>query len=81
MHHTAIAVKDAYTDMVREVASRHHASVTRYTTSAFMRAKLQHALLERGVAPRIFECAADARRHLEMPGRDDGAAAPGRPSR
>jgi propionate CoA-transferase len=71
---------DAYTDMVRDVASRHYSSVTRYTTSAFMRAKLQHALLERGVAPHIFESAADARRHLEMLGRSDAAAIPGRPS-
>lgn len=56
---------DAYTDMVRDVASRHYSRVTRYTTSAFLRAKLGDALLERGVAPHIFESAADARRHLE----------------
>jgi propionate CoA-transferase len=56
---------DAYTDMVREVAGRHYSRVTRYTTSAFLRAKLGDALLERGVAPHIFESAADARRHLE----------------
>jgi propionate CoA-transferase len=56
---------DAYTDMVREVAGRHYSRVTRYTTSAFLRAKLGDALLERGVAPHIFESAADAKRHLE----------------
>ena len=57
---------DAYTDMVHAVASRHYSRVTRYTTSAFLRAKLGDALLERGVAPHIFESAADARRHLEV---------------
>lgn len=56
---------DAYTDMVRELASRHYSRVTRYTTSAFLRAKLGDALLERGVSPHIFESAGDARRHLE----------------
>lgn len=56
---------DAYTDMVRDVASRHYSSVTRYTTSAFLRAKLGNALLDRGVAPHIFESATDARKHLE----------------
>jgi propionate CoA-transferase len=58
-------VLDAYSDMVRELASRHYSSVTRYTTSAFLRAKLGDALLERGVAPHIFESATDARTHLE----------------
>jgi propionate CoA-transferase len=57
---------DAYTDMVRDVASRYYSRVTRYTTSAFLRAKLGEALLERGVAPHIFESAADARRHLRI---------------
>ncbi|NKJ49122.1 hypothetical protein CIC12_20770 [Burkholderia sp. SG-MS1] len=53
-------------DTVRDVASRYYSSVTRYTTSAFLRAKLGDALLERGVSPHIFESAADAGRHLEM---------------
>jgi propionate CoA-transferase len=57
-------VLDAYIDMVRDVASRFYSRVTRYTTSAFLRAKLGHALLERGVAPHIFESAEDAKRHL-----------------
>lgn len=60
---------DAYTDMVRDVASRHYARVTRYTTSAFLRAKLGAALQERGVAPHIFESVDDARGHLEAMGR------------
>jgi propionate CoA-transferase len=57
---------DAYTDMVRDVASKHYSRVTRYTTSAFLRAKLGEALLERGVAPHIFESAADARKQLRL---------------
>jgi propionate CoA-transferase len=56
---------DAYTDMVRDLAGRHYSRVTRYTTSAFLRAKLGEALLERGVAPHIFESAEDARRQLK----------------
>jgi len=38
--------------------------VSRYTTSVFMRSKLGDALAQRGVAPHIFETAADARRQL-----------------
>ena len=56
---------DAYSDMVRDVASRRYSKVTRYTTSAFLRAKLGDALQGRGVAPHIFESAEDARRHLD----------------
>jgi propionate CoA-transferase len=59
-------VLDAYTDMVRDVASLHYSRVTRYTTSAFLRAKLGEALLQRGVAPHIFESAADAHRNLRL---------------
>jgi propionate CoA-transferase len=57
---------DPYTDMVQDVAARHYSRVTRYTTSAFLRAKLGEALLERGVAPHIFESAADAQKHLRL---------------
>ena len=55
---------DAYTDMVHDVASRYYLRVTRYTTSAFLRAKLGEALLKRGVAPHIFENSGDARKQL-----------------
>ncbi|MBS0448994.1 MAG: acyl CoA:acetate/3-ketoacid CoA transferase [Proteobacteria bacterium] len=57
-------VLDAYIDMASDVAGRYYAKVTRYTTSAFLRAKLGEALLQRGVAPHIFESAHDARRGL-----------------
>jgi len=55
---------DAYSAMVRDVAGRHYSRVSRYTTSVFMRSKLGDALAQRGVAPHIFETAADARRQL-----------------
>jgi propionate CoA-transferase len=38
--------------------------VTRYTTSAFLRVKLDDALGKRKLAPRIYETAAEARAHL-----------------
>ncbi len=59
---------DAYSDMVHEVATRYYARVTRYTTSAFLRSKLGEALLQRGVAPHIFESSQDAHTHLQMLG-------------
>jgi propionate CoA-transferase len=62
---------EAYVDMAREVAAAHYSRVSRYTTSAFMRAKLGDALRQRGVAPHIFESAHEARQHL------DGLAARG----
>jgi propionate CoA-transferase len=51
--------------MAQEVSQRHYLRVTRYTTSAFLRAKLGDALSQRRVAPHIFESARDARRHLD----------------
>jgi len=53
---------DAYVAMVREVAGAHYSQVSRYTTSAFLRAKLGRALEQRGVAPHIFD-SADLARH------------------
>ena len=61
-------VLDAYSDMVRDVAARHYSRVTRYTTSAFLRAKLGEALLQRDVAPHIFESADEALHNLLMLG-------------
>ncbi len=56
---------DAYTDMVHALVTRYYTRVTRYTTSAFLRAKLGEALRSRGEAPRIFESAEEARAHLQ----------------
>lgn len=67
-------VLDAYSDMVRDVVAHYYSGVTRYTTSAFLRAKLQDALFERGVAPHIFESETDARKHLETLGKKEPSA-------
>ena len=54
---------DAYSAMVQELTDRFYSGVTRYTTSGFLRVKLGDALKKRGVAPHIFESAAQAREH------------------
>jgi propionate CoA-transferase len=46
---------DTYTSAVRSLAERFYDSVTRYTTSSFMRLKLSGHLTERGMAPHIYE--------------------------
>ena len=58
-------VQDDWAAMVRELVDRHYISVARYTTSGFLRAKLGPALAARGVAPHIYETAADARRAVQ----------------
>jgi propionate CoA-transferase len=57
---------DAYADMAGALAQAHYSRVCRYTTSAFLRAKLGDALSQRGVAPHIFESAAEATQHLDV---------------
>jgi propionate CoA-transferase len=54
---------DEYTDMVK-VATTFYESVTRYTTSTFLRMKLGDELQKRGVAPHIYESREEARRAL-----------------
>jgi propionate CoA-transferase len=56
---------DAYSAMVRGLMDTYYADVTRYTTSGFLRLKLGDALQKRGVAPHIYESAAEAERLLE----------------
>ena len=46
---------DTYTSAVRSLAERYYESVTRYTTSSFMRLKLSGHLTARGLAPHIYE--------------------------
>jgi len=48
-------LEDAYLDAVQEIGDTYFHGVTRFTTSAFMRAKLGSALESRGVAPHIYE--------------------------
>jgi propionate CoA-transferase len=54
---------DEYSTMVHHLTEHYYSSVTRYTTSAFLRTKLGEALSRREVAPHIFETADEARRH------------------
>jgi hypothetical protein len=51
---------DEYSAAVRGLVDRFYSGVSRYTTSGFLRMKLGEALEKRGVAPHIFESAADA---------------------
>jgi propionate CoA-transferase len=58
------AAEDDWAAMVRLLVDRHYLEVARYTTSAFLRAKLGPALAARGVVPHIHETLVDARRAL-----------------
>ena len=59
------ALLDDYSAMVRGLMDKYYAEVTRYTTSAFLRMKLGDALEKRGVAPHIYESAAEAEKTLQ----------------
>jgi propionate CoA-transferase len=59
-------VLDAYSAMVRGLMDKYYAGVTRYTTSGFLRMKLGDALEKRGVAPHIYESAAEAVQSLQQ---------------
>ena len=54
-------LEDAYFDAVTELSERYYHGVTRFTTSAFMHAKLGETLKKRGVAPHIFESEEEAK--------------------
>jgi len=54
---------DEYSDMVKHV-TKFYETVTRYTTSTFLRMKLGDELQKRGVAPHIYESREEARRAL-----------------
>ena len=54
-----------YMDMVGDVVQRYYIGVTRYTTSAFLRARLGDALRERDLAPHLYETAAEAAARLD----------------
>ncbi len=56
---------DDYSAMVRGLMDRFYVDVTRYTTSGFLRMKLGDALEKRGVAPHIYESAAEAEKSLQ----------------
>ena len=56
---------DDYISGVRRLAERYYASVTRYTTSSFMRLKLTRQLRRRDLAPHIYESREEAMNWLE----------------
>lgn len=57
-------IMDAYMDTVRYVEEKYYLSVSRYTTSGFMRLKLGKELSDRKVSSHIFETHAEAQRNL-----------------
>jgi len=59
------ALTDSYVAGVRRLAERYYASVTRYTTSSFMRLKLTRRLHHRDLAPHIYESREEAMDWLE----------------
>jgi propionate CoA-transferase len=46
---------DDYAEMIEYMSENHYLTTARYSTSAFMRMKMQEALDKRGLAPHIFE--------------------------
>jgi propionate CoA-transferase len=58
--------------MVRWLTENFYSGVTRYTTGAFLRVKLDDALGKRKLAPHIYETAAEARAHLHAFDRKPG---------
>ena len=56
---------DDYTQMVSSLVERFYLSVTRYTTSSFLRLKLGDALANRQLAPHIYESHDEAIKRLK----------------
>ena len=59
-------VEERFSETVKEAVDRWYLTVTRFTTSAFMRAKLGEALARRKLAPHIFETEAEALSHVRQ---------------
>jgi propionate CoA-transferase len=66
---------DDYAEMIQYMMEHHYATTTRYTTSTFMRLKMEEALNKRGLAPHIYERAEEAHEAvgLVMPSADGAA--------
>jgi propionate CoA-transferase len=56
---------DDYAEMIEYMVEHHYRTTARYTTSAFMRLKMQEALDKRGLQPHIFERKEDAHAFLD----------------
>ena len=61
---------DDYAEMIDHMLRHYYASTARYSTSAFMRLKMQEALAQRGLQPHIYESAEEARAALHHTGHD-----------
>jgi len=59
---------DDYAEMIQYMVENHYLSASRYTTSTFMRLKMQEALDKRGLQPHIFERKEDAHAFLDGTG-------------
>lgn len=55
---------DAYAEMDRYFLGHYFTTITRYATSAFMRAKIGEAFSTRNIAPHVFERKEEAQAHL-----------------
>lgn len=53
-------INDAYFSMIAYIQNRYYSSVSRYSTSAFMRLKLSDALATRELVPQVFESHSEA---------------------
>ena len=55
----------SYMNEVSEIVQRYYVGVTRYTTSAFLRARLGDALRQHDLTPHLYETAAEAAARLD----------------
>jgi len=63
---------DAYAEMDRYFLAHYFTNITRYATSAFLRAKLGEAFSQRNIAPHVFERKEEAQAFLATLGRESG---------
>jgi propionate CoA-transferase len=62
------AMYDAYAEMDRYFLAHYFTTITRYATSAFLRAKLGEAFSQRNIAPHVFERREEAQAFLAQLG-------------
>jgi propionate CoA-transferase len=65
---------DGYAEMDRYFLAHYFTKITRYATSAFMRAKLGEAFAKRNIAPHVFERKEEAQAFLTTVGKGGGDA-------
>ena len=63
---------DAYAEMDHYFLANYFSQITRYATSAFLRAKLGEAFSARSIAPHVFERREEAQAFLTGRGGDNG---------